>query len=143
MTDTQQTATLSLSTDPMVMAWASFLRYIRKHAPSPFARTEVRMLVRGRSPVAWRVTYSEMPLKVVDRPGDADRAWMSFIRHIIAMCHDNNGYALVSASVITNHKRPISWLQANVRKIYPMDITNTWGDEVVIQAYLPEYSAVN
>ena len=130
--------------DQLTEAWRSFLAYIVRTAPeSGLGKGTITILIKSKTPVAWKINWEGIPGFATDRPGDALNQWEGFVRHILAMAKDNSGYASVESQVVTHNKRPSMWLEAEVRRIYPMETTSILGEETILRILFPTYTKVD
>lgn len=127
--------------DALAESWRSFMGYMIRTAPSTgLATAHIDILIRGKTIVAWKISWEEVPGPESPHLGDADKLWEGFVRHILAMARGNSGYATVNSLVVTHNKKPSVWLCAEVRRVYPMVAIDTMGEEAILRILFPTYT---
>ena len=129
--------------DP-VLAWQALVRYIIKFCSSEsFMSISISVLVNEKVPMAWRVSGHQLSPFYAEVPdSDPQKQWLGFTRHLISRCYRNNGFAVVDAeNVIIHEGRPIVWIEAGVKLIYPMSILGSDNvvEEIICRHLYPQY----
>ena len=122
--------------------WRNFTTYVVRQTPSEgFARISMSVLLEANAPTAWRVLVEAVPSVLEPgAAGNVESQWKSLGRHILAKAKDNNGFAIVESEIITHDGRPLLWMEANLRRIYPMSLANQLGREIITSLMIPQYT---
>lgn len=130
----------------VITAWKAFVHYVVKLCHDGYMIADVSILASRNIPIAWRVTTQPIPAFYCSQDGgesgDVQKQWSAFSRHLLSKCAANNGLALVDAGSVVIHKgRPILWVEAQVRRIYPsnMGVHGGEGETIASKILYPNY----
>ena len=110
-------------------AWASLVRYIRRRCASDYLVADVSILVKRRTPVAWRVLVRPTdPFYDEGEGGDTEKQWRAFSHHLLAHCEGNEGFGIVETGLVLIHReRPLAWLKPTLTLMHPLSLARLEG----------------
>lgn len=119
--------------------WQEFVRYMIRHAGGEPAAVAVLILVEGNVPMSWWVDARPAGSVPSGEPGDTERQWQAFVRHLLGRCKDNRGYGILRAQVIVAGRRPYFWTEAELVRIHPLEVVGDSSRESVLRILFPSY----